>query len=374
LAKVLFILHYPPPVHGSSVIGGVIKESRILNESFQCQYINFGTSLTVEEIGKEYFAKLSRYFSLIWKVKNKLLVFKPDLCYFSPNSKGIGFYRDALIILLVRLFGVRPVYHLHNKGVSLRQHKFFDNILYHLVFRNADVILLSKNLYPDISKYVPENRVYYCPNGIAEARGTGHRAQGAGRRVQGKNNKIVEILFVSHLIESKGIYILVDALRILNEKNIDFHCTMVGGEANVSMDQMQQKINKAGLNERITLAGKIFGPQKELAFEQADIFVHPTFNDCMPLVLLEAMQYSLPIVSTFEGAIPDVVEDSKTGFLVLQRDAVALAEKIELLIKSPELRAQMGAAGRAKYEKEFTLEIFEKRMVEILEEVGRSKK
>jgi glycosyltransferase involved in cell wall biosynthesis len=81
------------------------------------------------------------------------------------------------------------------------------------------------------------------------------------------------------------------------------------------------------------------------------------------------MQFSLPIVSTFEGGIPDVVENGVTGFLVPQKDVEALADKLEILIKSPELRKQMGAAGRKKYEEEFTLERFEGRMVEILNEV-----
>ena len=117
-----------------------------------------------------------------------------------------------------------------------------------------------------------------------------------------------EILFISHLIESKGIFILVDALKILQNRNIAFHCTMIGGEGDVSADQLIAKIYEAGLSENILVAGKKFGAEKEKAFEQADIFVHPTYEDCLPLVLLEAMQRSLPVVSTFEGAIPDVVE------------------------------------------------------------------
>ena len=138
---------------------------------------------------------------------------------------------------------------------------------------------------------------------------------------------------------------------------------MIGGEGDVTADQLSAKINEAGLSENILVAGKKFGAEKEKAFEQADIFVHPSYEDCLPLVLLEAMQHSLPIVSTFEGAIPDVVEDGVTGFLVPQKDAIALAEKLEMLINNPELAAQMGAAGRMKYEQEFTLERFEGRMV-----------
>jgi len=56
----------------------------------------------------------------------------------------------------------------------------------------------------------------------------------------------------------------------------------------------------------------------------------------------------------------------KTGYLVPQKDAETLAEKLEILTKSPELRRQIGDAGRKKYEKEFTLDIFERKMTEIL--------
>jgi glycosyltransferase involved in cell wall biosynthesis len=81
------------------------------------------------------------------------------------------------------------------------------------------------------------------------------------------------------------------------------------------------------------------------------------------------MQYSIPVVSTFEGAIPDLVEDGVNGFLVPQKDSLALANKLETLIKDLNLRNKMGLAGRAKYEADFTLGKFEKNLTAILGEV-----
>jgi glycosyltransferase involved in cell wall biosynthesis len=388
--KIYFILHIPPPVHGSSIVGGIIKVSKLINESFDCRHINLGTSASVDEIGKNPAGKLLRYISLIWQVKKELIFFRPNICYLTISSKGIGFYKDVLIVLLAKLFRIKRVYHFHNKGVRTKQDRLIDNLLYRVVFKNADVILLSKYLYPDIQKYVPVERVHYCPNGIPD--GKGLRAQSAGQdeegsehRAQGevkdspetfnfeprtRNKKVTEILFLSHLIESKGVFVLLDALIILRERGILFHCKMIGGEGDVSEKQMRRKISEAGLTDDILLAGKKYGEDKQEAFEVADIFVHPTFNDCLPLVLLEAMQYSLPVVSTPEGAIPDVVEDGVTGFLVPQKDPIALAEKLEILIKAPNIRKSMGAAGRLKYEREFTLGIFETRLKEILEKIG----
>ena len=373
--KILFILHYPPPVHGSSLVGGFIKESRLINESFDCRYINLGTSATVEEIGKNLAGKFLRYLKLIWQVKKAMLFFRPDICYLTISSKGAGFYKDALIVLFVRLFGIKRVFHFHNKGVRINQGRVLDNLLYSLVFKSADVILLSKYLYPDVHKYVPENRVHYCPNGIP-----GVQVESRKSKVESKSGEhflappvAPQILFLSHLIESKGVFMLVEALNIIKERGLSFHCTMIGGEGDVTEDQMRKKIEKSGLIGYIDVAGKKYGEEKQKAFRRADIFVHPTFNDCLPLVLLEAMQNSLPIVSTPEGAISDVIEDGISGFLVPQRDAPALAEKLEVLIKEPDLRHKMGSAGRVKYDSQFTLERFERRMVEILNQVAEKK-
>jgi glycosyltransferase involved in cell wall biosynthesis len=81
------------------------------------------------------------------------------------------------------------------------------------------------------------------------------------------------------------------------------------------------------------------------------------------------MQFSLPIVSAFEGGIPDVVENGVTGFLVLQKDVGALAGKLEILIQSSDLRQKMGVAGRKRYEGKFTLFIFENTLKDIIEQI-----
>ncbi len=128
------------------------------------------------------------------------------------------------------------MFHFHNNGIRTRHHRFIDNLLYRFAFRNTKVILLSKLLYPDVQKYVPEDRVYYCPNGIPEstelrAQGSGQKAgsgdqgvqgvgRGAGSGEQGAGG--AEILFLSHLVESKGVYVLA-VLKLLKDKNIAIH-------------------------------------------------------------------------------------------------------------------------------------------------------
>ncbi len=361
--KVLFILHLPPPVHGSSMVGQYIKDSILINQEVDAQYINLGTSKTIDEIGKNPLKKVGSYLKIIGSCFQQLLFFKPHVVYLAITAKGIGFYKDVVFAFLAKLFGVSLVLHFHNKGVSQNQDRFFDDLLYKVLFKSTKVILLSQYLYHDLKKYVKEDSVFYCPNGIPEIN--------FQTKTENHKSEVVQLLFLSNLIESKGVFVLLEACRQLLAKQLSFHCTFIGGEGDITSRQFQEKATALGLGEQVHYAGRKYGIEKEAAYRQATIFILPTYyyNECFPLVLLEAMQFGLPIVSTFEGGIPDVVEDGITGFLVPQKDVVALVDKLEVLINNPEMREQMGAAGRAKYEKEFTLSVLENKMTHILNEV-----
>ena len=364
IKKILFILHYPPPVHGAAMVGQYIRESRHINSLFNCQYINLGTSVRIDEIGKGSLLKAIRYFKLLAITIKNLYRFNPNLVYLTLTASGNGFYKDALIAIIAKVFGKKVVIHFHNKGVSERQDKWFDNLLYKMVFKKTEVILLSKYLYADIEKYVPIERVHYCANGIPENR--------LIKLIAKTNDVKVEILFLSNLIASKGVFVLLEACQILQAKNLPFHCTYVGGGGDVTEEQFQGKIIALGLSNNVKYIGRKYGIDKEEVFAKADIFAFPTYynNETFGLVNIEAMQFSLPVVATFEGGIPDVVKDGETGFLVKQNDAEELAEKLEILIKDPKLRAQMGQNGRKRYEELFTIEVFEKRFANILKEIN----
>jgi glycosyltransferase involved in cell wall biosynthesis len=366
--KVLFILHIPPPVHGAAVVGGLIKDSRVINDCFHCRYINLGLSSTVKDIRRHSLRKSFKYLSLLFQVTKQVIVFRPKLCYLTPTAYGIGFYKDLLIIAIVKLFGSKVVIHYHTKGVKFREDKFFDDLLYRFVFRNTYEILLSKHLYPDIQKYVSEDKVYFCSNGIPDLCGD---EKSHGYFIRKNQKQHTEILFLSNLIESKGVLVLIEACRNLRNRGLNFHCTIAGNDGELINDRVSMIVKENGLSDFVFISGAKHGNDKILAFYDSDIFVLPTFysKECMPLVLLEAMQFSLPIISTYEGAIPYVVENDVTGFLIPQKNIDALTDKLEILIKNPELRLRMGNKGRLKYEREFTLGKFEKRMVEILAKI-----
>ena len=172
---------------------------------------------------------------------------------------------------------------------------------------------------------------------------------------------------LSNLIVSKGIYVLLEACQRLKERGVPFHCDYVGGESKeVTGEQFRKAIAERGLEDCVIYHGPQYGADKDRAFRRADIFVQPTFDDCFPLTLVEAMQYRLPIVSTDVGAIPDIVTDGVNGLVCKQQDVDSLVEALTTLLADAALRREMGERGHARYLKEMTLEAFEGSFAEAL--------
>ena len=104
-------------------------------------------------------------------------------------------------------------------------------------------------------------------------------------------------------------------------------------------------------------------------YRAADVFLFPSNRDAFSLVLLHALAEALPVVSTVEGAIPEIVEDGKTGFLIAKGDSAALSDRLCQLLGDAELRRRMGRAAREKYLNEFTPQRFAERLEKLLQQV-----
>lgn len=169
----------------------------------------------------------------------------------------------------------------------------------------------------------------------------------------------LSILCVGTLEPRKGQAHLVRACRILLDRRVAFRCRIVGGAGNA--DAFRKQIAEAGLQSRVELLGWLARPDVAKLMRHADVLVAPSVplrdgrQEGIPVTLMEAMATGLPVVASRISGIPELVEDGHTGLLVSPADADALADALERLSTSPDLRARLGAAGRAKVVREFEL-------------------
>lgn len=362
--KILLILHFPPPINGAALMGQFIKESEAINKNYETDFINLTASFRLSGIGKGSFNKILIIFKILKNVFTSLLKKDYDLCYMTLTAKGAGFYKDFLIVLLLKCFRKKIVFHFHNKGVDKRSENKFDDLLYRFTFKNTSSIVLSPALAYDIGKYVDKANIYICPNGIPEEADSNIISTNILKKGIGP----CKLLFLSNMMKEKGVFVLLKALEELKRRNKNFECHFIGAWSGISEQEFESVVNEYELSKYIYSYGKKYGGEKTSFLLNSDVFVFPTFyhNECFPLVLLEAMQYSLPIVSTPEGGITDLVLHGETGFLVQQKNVKELVDQLERMIDNKELRISYGREGRKRYEKLYTLSVFENNFQAIL--------
>lgn len=354
--KIFSPLQLPPPVHGSNIINELVAYNKTINSKFQMDIIPISYFETSEDIGKMSFKKiflLVKYILIIIsKIKNKY-----DLIYFVPAVTGIAFYRDFILLMVLKLFNTKILIHLHGKGIDDRaKYRRVDKALYKTFFKNTKVICLSELLKYDIEN-IYNGKPFIVNNCVKDKK----------LPQKTKNNTVPVITFLSNLIETKGILVLIEAANILKEKGVDFKLNLIGSPIGNITYIIDELIEQYCLKGNILALGPKYGNEKDSVLINSDIFVFPTYypKECFPLVILEAMQAGLPIITTDEGAILDMVDNNKSGLIVHKKDPADLAAKIKLLIEDTELREKMGYNGKKRYEAKYKCEVFEKRMYEV---------
>jgi glycosyltransferase involved in cell wall biosynthesis len=224
-------------------------------------------------------------------------------------------------------------------------------------FEPAAAIRLAAGTEPD-GAFVRARSEFIIPNGIEDRAGGFALARAS-------NGAVTRLLWVSNLHESKGIFVLLEACGILHQRGVPFELAIVGSTSTDTVtDRIVRTIEELGIKARVQMPGQLTGDEKWRTFARADVFCLPTHyeREGMPLVVLEAMQFALPVVATRWRGIPSMVQDGETGFLVPVRDSVATADRLEQLIRNPDLRRAFGAAARAEFERNFTLPAFAARI------------
>ncbi len=152
------------------------------------------------------------------------------------------------------------------------------------------------------------------------------------------------LLTVAGMRPEKGYDVLLDATRILAERDVPVRVVAVGGGP--MEDEVRERRRAMGLEDRLQLLGQRDDVLRLMA--AADVYVLASHQEGMPVTLMEATTMGLPIVATSVGGVPQVVTDGVEGLVVPPADPERLADALEQVTADPGLRDRLGKAAREK--------------------------
>lgn len=157
----------------------------------------------------------------------------------------------------------------------------------------------------------------------------------------------ITLVNIGRFSEQKGQLILIDAMAELMRRGVDARLKLVGdGELR---GPIERAITQAGLGDRVELTGWLDEAQVRRTLAESHALVLPSFAEGLPMVIMEAMVSARPVISTWVAGIPELVQDTRTGWLVPAGDVEALAEAVtKLATTGDDLLNRMGTTGRAR--------------------------
>lgn len=366
--KVILIGSLPPPYHGSNVYFDNFLKSKIKTE-FDVTHLDISDHRNIDNLSRldvtNVHLSLKNIIQLISLVRKK----RPQLVYIPISSNLLAYIRDGLFILVTSYFSrAEIVIHLH-EGNYFRE-RFFNKsgALTKFFITKSLAKVNTAIVYSESLRYVFEDLVsdvVILPNGVSTPSLTDFHKM---------NNDKTIVSFYGNLFESKGVLDVLRAASIVIKKfeNVKFRFVGAWKKNEKTKDKAKRIIKENNLDSYVEFFGVLTGSKKESFLIQTDIIVFPTwyeYEGC-PLVILEAMSYARPVISTKNvGTISDIVIDGQTGLLIEQQSPVQIAKSINDLIENPEKRREMGNAGRMRFEKFYTLDNNINGMVKIFKNV-----
>ena len=338
------------------------KILRGVYEGVELLHVPMRFSREMDEIGSASIGKVIHLFRVIAEIYYFRFFKKGEVLYYPPAGPNrIPIMRDVIILISTRWLFNKTVFHFHAGGVSeVRIKSWLFGFLFRWAYYGSDCAILLSELNPADGRNLKAKREIVIPYGIED--------NVVGELIRQSDSSNVKILCVGVIKESKGVLVLLDACRSLKSKGLDFRLEVMGKFDSLDFEKVVRNlIVEYKLTSHVSILGVLAGDSKWEVFKRADIFCFPTFfeSETFGVVLLEAMQFCLPVVATAWRGIPSIVIDGKSGFLVAPGNSDMLADKLEILILNSMLRQEMGKFGRNNYLAHFTLNEFRNRMGEI---------
>jgi glycosyltransferase involved in cell wall biosynthesis len=265
----------------------------------------------------------------------------PRLVHYCVAMNPTGLARDLFFLSLVRATGRDAISHLH--GGSQLCHARTSSV-YRMALRwlrrvSGEIVAGAPRLAEQLREHGVSARVISNPVRV-EPSVTGSRD---------RQNAATSALFVGRWGHDKGLPELLTAVAAARADGTDVRLRVVGSARFASDEEpIRKRISALRLHDVVTFVGVLDAGELGAEYASADMLCLPSRAEGVPMVVLEAMAYALPVVATRIGGTPDVVADGVTGVLVDVGSVAALQRAIETLASDRDTRERMGRAGRER--------------------------
>jgi glycosyltransferase involved in cell wall biosynthesis len=274
------------------------------------------------------------------------------LVHVNLASKGSTYRKLALTWLATRL-GHTHVIHLH--GALFHEHYAkagaFQRGQIDRMMRDAARVIALGSVWRDFfaaTFHLPPERILTLPNASA------------ARPPRAPEAVPPEILFLGRLGSRKGVPVLVEALGKLATTNLDWRAEIAGdGDA----APYRAEVERLGLGARVSFPGWLQEAQAHERLARAAVLVLPSEAEGLPMSIIEAFAWGVPVISTPVGSTPDILHDGVEGFLIPVGDAGALAQALERLIGDAALRRELGGNALRFFQQNLDFAPFLERLV-----------
>lgn len=255
-----------------------------------------------------------------------ILIKRPDIIHIHMSYKG-SFTRAYFIKNLSSFFKVKSVIHLHGsefkkwyeQECNIKKKEKVKRFL-----RECDaIIVLGKEWKKRILEIEPLSKVIVINNTVKIPN---EKSQ--------YNNKKFNVLFLGVLIKRKGVYELIQAINELNKKiNLDNVKFFIAGNG-IEEETLKLETKKNKIDKYIDFMGWINEEKKKELLKKSQLLVLPSYNEGLPMAILEAISYGIPVVATNVGDVSEAVENGKNGYLIEIGNVKQLTETMHKMIKT----------------------------------------
>jgi len=273
-------------------------------------------------------------------------------------SHGASFFRKLLLMIIAKIKRQKVIMHLHGSDYEEFMHQSkLHTLLTKWVFDQSDhIIVLSKRWENLLKNFTSNQNITTLYNPATQLSDTHH----------GQGN--LKVLFLGRLGRRKGVYDLLDVItrdkHYYEERQVSF---ILAGDGET--DEVLKRVKENTLEKIVDVPGWVSGAEKDAYLKNAHIFILPSYNEQMPMSILEAMAHGYPILATDIAGIPEMVEQGENGYLFSPGDLDAFEKYLKILCEDEQLREKMGLKSKQIINDKFDGHLITDKLVEIYGDV-----